>query len=159
MKTFYAWLVLVLCGLVAVASAEEVTTLDRATASQLVDPSRYSQPTVVALWSLDCPHCKHYLKELSELSRSHERLQIIAVAVEPWHEEHGMVLDALNSDALHYAYGDEVPAVLGHALDPNWHGELPRALFFDGRGSAQARSGRLTMELVQQLLALEEQAD
>lgn len=159
MKTFCAWMALALCAVVAVVNAGEVATLDRAAASRLVDPNRYEQPTVVALWSLDCPHCKHYLQALNELSLSHERLQIITVAVEPWHEDHAAVLDELNSSAQRYAYGDEVPAVLGYALDPDWHGELPRALFFDGRGNKLARSGRLSMELVKQLLALEEPSD
>ena len=155
MKTLYAWMAFTLCAWVAVANPGEVETLDRAVANRLADTDRYTQPTVVALWSLDCSHCKRYLKELGELSRSYEQVQIIAVAVEPWHEDHGAVLDELNSDALGYAYGDEVPAVLGYALDPGWHGELPRALFFDGQGNKLARSGRLPMESVKQLLAIE----
>lgn len=159
MKKLCAWIALVLCGWVAAAGAGEVGILDRIAADRLVDPDRYTQPTVVALWALDCSHCKRYLKELGELGRSHERVQIVAVAVEPWHEEHAAVLDELNSDAQRYAYGDEVPAVLSYALDPDWHGELPRALFFDGRGNKIARSGRLPMESVKQLLALEEPAD
>lgn len=159
MKTFGVWVALLLCGIAPLANAGGVEKLDRATASLLVDEDRYSQPTVVALWSLDCSHCKRYLKELGELSRGNDQVQIITVAVEPWHEEHGAVLDELNTGAQRYAYGDEVPAVLGYALDPAWHGELPRALFFDGQGNKEARSGRLSMDAVKQLLAVEVPVD
>ena len=33
-----------------------------------------------------------------------------------------------------YAYGDESPEALAHALDPRWRGELPRTYLFDGQG-------------------------
>lgn len=156
MKGFSVWIGLALCSLVTLASAEGVPSLDQAAASALVDANRYAHPAVVVLWSLDCSHCKRYLQELSELSRDYEQVQIITVAVEPWQAEHSAVLDELGVGAARYTYGDEVPAVLGYALDPGWHGELPRALFFDGQGNKLARSGRLPMASVKPLLALDE---
>src|SRR5690625_6425878 len=77
MKTFGVWVALLLCGIAPLANAGGVEKLDRATASLLVDADRYSQPTVVTLWSLDCSHCKRYLKELGELSRGDDQVQII----------------------------------------------------------------------------------
>ncbi|MDQ2078144.1 hypothetical protein [Marinimicrobium sp. ABcell2] len=154
MKKLFGWVALSLMVLASAASAE-IQTLDRATASHLGNPNSYTVPTVVAFWSLDCPHCKHYLQELGELNRTREQVQVISVAVEPLHKEHGEVLDELRSDGPRYAYGDEVPAVLGYALDPDWRGELPRALFFDGRGNKLTRSGRLSMATVKTLLELD----
>jgi thiol-disulfide isomerase/thioredoxin len=154
MKKMIGWVVFSVCAAIATANAGDIQILDRITASQLGDPANHTMPTVVAFWSLDCPHCKKYLQELGELSRSHEQVQIIPVAVEPLHEEHALVLREVRSEGRSYAYGDEVPAVLGYALDPHWRGELPRALFFDGQGNKLARSGRLSMDMVVQALKL-----
>src|SRR5690625_7340115 len=108
MKTFGVWVALLLCGIAPLANAGGVEKLDRATASLLVDADRYSQPTVVTLWSLDCSHCKRYSEELGELSRGDDQVQISTVAVEPWHEEHGGWLDELNTSTQSYATADEV---------------------------------------------------
>src|SRR5690625_7390290 len=92
MKTFGVWVALLLCGIAPLANAGGVGKRDRATASRLVDADRYSQPRVVALWSLDCSHCKRYLTEVGELSRGDDQVQIITVGVEPWLPEHGAEL-------------------------------------------------------------------
>lgn len=147
-------LTLLLALLCLPAWATDVILMDTATARALGDPATHRQPTVVALWSLDCPHCKKYLQELGELARAHERVQVIAVAVEPWHREHGEVLDEVASEGPRYAYGDELPEALAYALDSGWRGELPRTLLFNGEGQGTARSGRLSMPKVLELLEL-----
>ncbi|MNY55238.1 hypothetical protein D3C86_1911970 [compost metagenome] len=55
----------------------------------------------------------------------------------------------------HFAYGNEAPEALAFAIDPNWRGELPRTLLFDGQGGRQALSGVIEPQRALQLLGLE----
>ncbi len=66
----------------------------------------------------------------------------------------GAILDRFGVPGERFAYGDEAPERLAFAIDPDWRGELPRTLFFDGRGGAVAVSGVLGEARVRELLGL-----
>lgn len=125
------------------AGAGGFVPLDRAAARALVDPSAHKQPTVIALWSSDCVHCKKNLRFLADLARSRKALRVITVATEPESAELGRLLDATGIRGSRYAYGSDSPEALAYALDPAWRGELPRTLLLDGKGGRTAVSGTL----------------
>lgn len=142
MKSGFA--LLAVCVIASAAWAgEPIRRLDRQTARQLVDPARHDRPTIIALWSTACPHCKKNLALYARLAKEDKRLRLLTVAAEPAWEGLAAPLDRLGVPGERYAYGDDAPEALAYALDPGWHGELPRTLFFDGRGGRQAVSGQV----------------
>lgn len=155
------FLVRVLCALLLCASVmvgavagEAFINLDRARAKALVDAAKHTTPTIVALWSSDCVHCKANLKLFAAMARSERRLRVITVATETANPTLGEPLDRLAMSGKRYAYGPEAPETLAFALDPRWSGELPRTLLFDGRGGKQAVSGVLNEAFVREALGI-----
>lgn len=145
-----AWL----CGTAAISAADNFVVLDSARAAGIVNPARYTRPTIVALWSSDCIHCKKNLKLFSEMVKTHPQLQLVTVAVEPVDEGLAEPLDRLGVPGTRFAYGGEAPEALAYALDPKWRGELPRTILFDGRGGKVALSGVVTETTARGSLAL-----
>ena len=86
------------------------------------------------------------------LETKHPRL--LTVAAEPAWAGIAEHLDRLGVPGERYAYGDEAPEALAHAIDPAWRGELPRTLVFDGRGGRRAVSGAIDEATLRQWLAL-----
>lgn len=140
MRHFCLLLLLVLAGMKA-AAAEPFLVLDRQGARSMVEVKSHSAPTIIALWSSDCAHCKSNLKLFARMASDYPRLRLITIAVEPFSEELAVPLDRLGVPGTRYAYGPESPEALAHALDPKWRGELPRTLLFDGNGGKAAVSG------------------
>lgn len=153
MRHFCLLLLLVLAGMKA-AAAEPFLVLDRQGARSLVDAKSHSAPTIVALWSSDCPHCKRNLKLFAHMATDYPRLRLITIAVEPLSEELAVPLDRLSVPGARYAYGAESPEALAHALDPKWRGELPRTLLFDGNGGKEVVSGAMDEHGVRRHLGL-----
>lgn len=147
-----------LLGLSLVASAaaagEPFVALDRAQARALTDPARHAAPTIVALWSTECPHCKKNLGLFAGMARADARLRVITVAAEPLSAEVSASLERIDMPGPRYAYGADAPEAIAHALDPKWRGELPRTLIFDGRGNRVAVSGTLDAASLRQSLGL-----
>ncbi|WP_332674743.1 TlpA family protein disulfide reductase [Aromatoleum sp.] len=129
------------CLAAPLALAADFAILDRAAAEKIANPASHDRPTIVALWSYDCVYCKKNLKLFSEMVRAHPQLRLVTVAVEPAAPRLAEPLDRLAVPGARYAYGDAAPEALAYALDPNWRGELPRTLIFDGRGGKHAVSG------------------
>ena len=129
--------------LASAAGAADFVELDRKRAAALTDPAAHRVPTVVALWSLECVHCKKNLAVLAALARAEPGLRLVTVAVQVPEPDLGEPLERLAVPGERYAYGPDAPEALAYALDPRWRGELPRTLLFDGRGGAVAHSGVL----------------
>ena len=127
-------------------AAPLVEPLDRATARALGDSQQHEVPTLVALWSLSCPYCRKNLQEFQALESQGIGLRLVSVASEPLEDQHAEVLAQLGLSGTHYAYGDSAAEALAYALDPNWRGELPRTLLFDGKGGHLALSGPVSAE-------------
>ncbi|PWB53347.1 MAG: hypothetical protein C3F18_07445 [Nitrosomonadales bacterium] len=153
MRHFCLLLLLVLACMKA-AAAEPFLALDRQGARSLVDANSHALPTIIALWSSDCSHCKNNLKLFARMAAANPRLRLITIAVEPLSEELAVPLDRLGIPGARYAYGPESPDALAHALDPKWRGELPRTLLFDGNGGKEAVSGVMDEQGVRRHLRL-----
>ncbi|WP_231874506.1 hypothetical protein [Azoarcus sp. KH32C] len=143
-----------LCASAAVCAAERFVPLDRAAAARVVDPAHYTKPTIVALWSSECVHCKTNLKLFSEMAKANPQLKVITVATEPVQEGLAAPLDRFAVPGERFAYGSDMPEALAFALDEKWRGELPRTLFFDGRGGKVALSGVIPEATVRSSLGL-----
>lgn len=137
------------------SGATEFQALDRAAAARIVNPSGHTVPAIVALWSSECVHCKKNLKLFAEMARADRRFRLVTVAVEPEFAGLAEPLDLLAVPGQRFVYGAESPEALGYALDPKWRGELPRTIFFDGKGGKTALSGVVTEATVRSSLGLQ----
>lgn len=139
----------------AACSANDFVLLDRAAATAIADPASHVRPTIVALWSSECVHCKKNLQLFAEMAKAHPRLQLITIAVEPAGDGLAAPLDRAGVTGQRFAYGDEPPEALAYALDRKWRGELPRTLLFDGLGAREAVSGVVAEAVVLRALGLQ----
>jgi hypothetical protein len=146
---------IILACLLSPAWASPFAHLDRQAAKALTDPARYSVPTIVALWSSDCGHCKKNLELFVRMLKAEPRLRLITVATEADFDGLAVPLDRLQVPGQRYAYGTDAPEALAFALDPRWRGELPRTLFFDGLGGKTAVSGVVDEAAVKNLLKVD----
>ena len=148
-------LVILLAGLFALPlQAADFTPLDKATARQLLDPASHRQPTIVALWSSDCSHCKKNLQMLSALVKSNQKLRVITVAAEPETAVLAPMLERYQLPGPRYAYGSDSPEAIAYAIDPNWAGELPRTFLFNGAGQKEKISGVISRQTAEKALGL-----
>lgn len=142
-----------LAGLAFSLHANEFVPLDRVQARQLVDVSTHKKPTVVALWSTECSHCKKNLKLFRRLAQEEPSLVVVTVVTEPVSPAVMAQLEVLPTPHR-FAYGNDMPEALAFSLDSTWHGELPRTLLFDGQGHRKAISGVLDEKTVREALLL-----
>ncbi len=138
----------------AAAFAASFVALDRKSARTLTDGTTHTAPTIVALWSTDCPHCKTNLGLFADMVKADPRLRLITVAVEPLSTEVATSLDRIRVPGVRYVYGADAPEAIAFALDPKWRGELPRTLFFDGHGNRIAISGAVDIAGTRKSLGL-----
>lgn len=159
MKIARLFLAVGCCLVASLGLAEDFVILDRAGAVKIANPANHDRPTIVALWSYDCVHCKKNLKLFSEMARVHPQLRLVTVAVESAAPRLAEPLDRLAVPGARFAYGDDAPEALAYSLDPKWRGELPRTLLFDGHGGKQAVSGVVTEVAALRSLGLAEGAN
>jgi thiol-disulfide isomerase/thioredoxin len=138
----------------ALAEPSRFELLDRPAAQALTAPASHTEPTVVALWSSECPHCKKNLKLFADLMKRGHRFTLVTVATERPFDGLAAPLDKLAVPGQRFAFGDAAPEALAFALDPKWRGELPRTVFFDGRGGKVAVSGVVDAETALRHLGL-----
>ena len=144
-----------LAGLIALPlQAAQFIPLDKASARQLLDPASYRQPTIVALWSSDCSHCKRNLQVLAALLKSNKKLRVITVAAEPETAVLAPMLEPYQLPGPRYAYGNDSPEAIAYAIDPNWAGELPRTFLFNGAGQKEKVSGVISRQMAEKALGL-----
>ncbi|MDP2824027.1 MAG: hypothetical protein Q8O52_15295 [Sulfuritalea sp.] len=144
----------ILLACTASAFATTFVSLDRTSARKLTDAATHTVPTIVALWSNDCPHCKKNLGLFADMVKADARLRLITVAVEPFSAEVAASLDRIKVPGPRYVYGADAPEAIAYSLDPKWRGELPRTLFFDGHGNRVAISGAVDIASTRKSLGL-----
>jgi hypothetical protein len=137
----------------AADAAQGFTSVDAAAARRLVSPAAHHEPTILALWSAECVHCKKNLALFAAMAKAAGGPRLVTLAAESAEPRLlGAILDRIDVPGARFAYGDDVPERLAFAVDPGWRGELPRTLFFDGRGGVRAVSGVVDEARARELL-------
>ncbi|MBA5606190.1 hypothetical protein H3H36_12585 [Duganella sp. FT3S] len=116
------------------------------------------KPFVLILWSLDCVYCQASLNALAEQKRSHPALEIVTLSTDGVGDPQtdALVEQRLRKLALTtnaWGFGAAPPEQLRYAIDPKWHGEMPRSYWFDAQGRRTPHSGVLTPATIDQLTA------
>ena len=116
------------------------------------------QPFVLMLWSLDCVYCQASLTALAQEKRTRPGLKIVTLATDSTDDPQlgALVVQRLRALGLTrdaWAFGAAPPEQLRYAVDPKWHGEMPRSYWFDADGKRVAYSGVLTPATIAKLAA------
>jgi thiol-disulfide isomerase/thioredoxin len=120
--------------------------------------SQKGKPFVLIVWSLDCEYCQASLKTLREEKRKRKDFRIVTLATDSLDDPQAAALvqqrlAALGMNANAWAFGGAPAEQLRYAIDPKWHGEMPRSYWFNARGDKVAHSGVVTPELIARLAA------
>ena len=146
MKWMFA---LLLCLSAACASAEqEVKSFVRGSQRAIV-AAHPGKPFILALWSLDCTHCRDDLALLGKLQAKYRMLDLVFVATDT-RSRQAEIQTVLKQYALQHAeswvFADSYAERLRFEIDAQWYGELPRTYFFDASGNATAVSGKIELK-------------
>jgi thiol-disulfide isomerase/thioredoxin len=151
----YMALALLLAGMGTASAVESVRPFTAGSFSQVL-AARQGKPFILVLWSLDCQYCPTELKILSELKRSHPKLDVVLVATDT-------VSDAPQLIARTESYGmgkieqwvfaDDVPERLRLEIDGRWYGEVPRTYFYDQKHQREVKSGLVNKKVFEDWLS------
>lgn len=116
------------------------------------------RPFVLFVWSLDCVFCKASISELARHQQKAPRFDVVTVATDAAGDPDIQAqlikrLEAAGLGSTNWAYGEAPSEQLNYAIDPKWHGELPRSYWYDGQGKRVAYSGVLTSQMIAKLSA------
>ena len=139
----------------AVAAAAGLQSFETDTFTRIVEKQK-GKSFVLLVWSLDCEFCQASLKTLSEEKRKRKDLNIVTVSTDAVDDPQAASLMqkrlvSLNLIANAWAFGSAPPEQLRYAIDPKWHGEMPRSYWFNARGKKVAYSGMLTPTVIDRL--------
>ncbi|SOD41211.1 TlpA family protein disulfide reductase [Nitrosovibrio sp. Nv4] len=147
--------VLMLIFMNAAGAAESVRPFTAGSLQQVLAP-REGKPFVLVLWSLECQYCPTELKMLSELKRTHPKLDVVLVATDAVSdtpqlaartESYGM------SKAEQWVFAEEMPERLRLEIDSRWYGEVPRTYFYDRKHQREVKTGLVNRKYVEEWLA------
>lgn len=137
---------------VAVVNAEEkIRSFEPDSLHQII-ASQKDKPFVLMVWSLDCEYCQASFKALAGAKRE-RKLGVVTVSTDRVDDTEAtqLIREKLSASGLSanaWAFGAAPPEQLRYAIDPKWHGEMPRSYWFNARGEAVAYSGMITPEIV-----------
>lgn len=127
----------------AAAAAADLRPLGRGDIARLL-AERQGRPVAVAFWSVDCPHCKGTLRQLSAVAKANPRLDLLVISTDNLGERKTIaaMLAATGLGELDtWVFGDEAPERLRYEIDRRWGGEMPRTYLYDVDRKVTAFSG------------------
>ncbi|MFC7514537.1 hypothetical protein ACFQUU_05930 [Herbaspirillum sp. GCM10030257] len=142
---------------ITASAAETIQPFEANTMKRIVDTQK-GKPFVLVVWSLDCEYCQASLKNLAEEKRKRKDLHVVTLSTDPLGDPQAVALmkkklESTGMSSNAWAYGDAPPEQLRYAIDPKWHGEMPRSYWFNARGERVAYSGLITAEIIAKLAA------
>ena len=111
--------------------------------------ARQGQTFLLVLWSVDCPSCLRELEQLKQLREKFRPKGLVLISTDElkYQSAAEAILDATDLDGFdNWIFGDRYRASLRYQIDPNWHGELPRAYYYSADHQRTGHSGLLNRE-------------
>lgn len=104
------------------------------------------RPWVLVLWSVECEPCRRELADWAAWRRQRPDVAVEWVSTDDPAQaatvERLLAAAGLGGEnGRQWIFADDTVERLRHAVDPGWHGELPRTLFYAADGRVSARSG------------------
>jgi thiol-disulfide isomerase/thioredoxin len=149
---FFSLLALLACLAVGTAGAAGKVRAFEADSLPDIVASHAGKPFVLVVWSLDCDYCQPSFEALAQAQRR-GTLAVVTIATDRADDPESVrfirkKIEATGLSAQAWAFGDAPAEQLRYAIDPKWHGEMPRSYWFDGSGGRIAHSGVITAEMV-----------
>lgn len=110
---------------------------------------------IMILWSLDCPPCIEEMPVISSFHKKNPGVEIILVStdeVSRVNEITDLLFEAELQGLQQWVFQNENYHRIRYSIDPTWYGELPRSYFYRAGKLNKKRSGRLTMNDLEQWL-------
>jgi thiol-disulfide isomerase/thioredoxin len=108
--------------------------------------ARRGEPFLLVLWSLACPPCLREFEMLGQLRKVHPRFPLVLIATDDIADSEP-VMEVLRRYGLEleeaWIFADQDAARLRYEIDPGWHGDMPRAYFYQPNHDREAVSGSL----------------
>ncbi len=133
-----------------VVKAQELHPFVRGSEQAIVS-SHHGHPFILALWSLDCIHCRDDMALFGKLEKKYRDLNLVLVSTDAPEQKMSitrMLRQYRLKTAESWVFADEFTERLRYEIDPQWYGELPRTYFFYADGHATAISGKIDAELI-----------
>jgi hypothetical protein len=136
------------------ADAANLQPLVAADAGRVFAPES-GKAQIVEIWSLDCSYCRENVARIVQWQQKHRDVRVTMIAMDALDDNAEALTQALATMQLppqvtQYANAEAIPEKLRRALDSNWHGELPRTVLIDARGTRQSHSGLLAPGVLDQ---------
>lgn len=132
-------------------AAQDIKPFESGSLSQIV-AARQAQPFVLALWSIECPHCPADLALFGELSKKYPGLDVVLISTDT-PQDMPAISAVLARHRLERAeawvFADAYSERLRYAIDRQWRGELPRTYLYSADGTVRGVSGKLTASQLQ----------
>jgi thiol-disulfide isomerase/thioredoxin len=138
-------------GPISTAAGAELRGFD-AGSMQAIRAAHAGKPFVLAFWATDCVACRKEMALWKSMAQKHPKLPIVLVATDLPGEEELVQRFLTRYDpgpVERWAYADEFSERVRYAVDRTWRGELPRAYFFDAEHRAEARSGLIDQDWIE----------
>ncbi len=126
---------------------------------QRIVESQHGAPFVLVVWSLDCTYCQASMATLAKLktaNKDFKDLHVVTLLSDGAQGKESAELMYRKLGTLDiadvWAFDSTPPEQLRYAVDPGWHGELPRIYWYRADGSRSAYSGVLTPRAIQSML-------
>ncbi len=148
-------LMLILSFVTAVAAAESVRPFTSGSLQKVLAP-REGKPFILVLWSLECQYCPTELKMLSELKRSHPKLDVVLIATDAVSDTPQLASRAESygmNKVEQWVFAEDMPERLRFEIDSRWYGEVPRAYFYDRKHQREAKTGLINKKFIEDWLA------
>lgn len=117
---------------------------------------RQGKPFILVLWSLDCQYCPTELKMLSELKRSHPKLDVVLVATDTIGDAPQLIARTQSygmGKIDQWVFAEDVPERLRLEIDGRWYGEVPRTYFYDHKHQREVKSGLVNKKVFEDWLS------
>ena len=120
--------------------------------------ARQGRPFVLMMWSLECTYCMANLELLAREKKKRPDLDVVTISTDAAMEAGiaSRIRSKLHSTGLKtetWGFGNRPPEQLRYAIDPKWHGEVPRTYIYDSQGQRAAYSGKVTEEHLEKALS------
>ena len=149
------FLALMLSFMSAAGATESIRSFTTGSLGQVL-ASREGRPFILVLWSLECQYCPTELKMLSELKRSHPKLDVVLIATDTVSDIPQLISRAESYGTgkfEQWVFAEDMPERLRLEIDGRWYGEVPRTYFYDQKHQREVKMGLVNKAFVEEWMA------
>jgi len=149
MKQIAAAAALICAALFTAPAAAQTRSFDAASMAA-IEAEHAGKPFLLVLWSADgCAYCAKELVMLGELVKRRPDLPLVFVSTDSpeWAPEmEAMLAKQGLSNYPSWVFDDAIPERPRRAVDPKWHGDVPRTYLYDAAHARETVRGLLDPE-------------